>query len=203
MNRIALLFAATLFLACAPLAAHSQQPEVKPDKPAEKQGEKTEKTEKHDGAKTADDITETQSVTQHKLAIDGKELAYTAKAGTLLLRQEDGKKQASVFYVAYTKDGVGDPATRPITFSFNGGPGSSSVWLHLGAFGPRRVDMGPEGLDWTPPCKLVDNETSWLDLTDLVFIDPVTTGYSRAVPGESDAEFHSCLLYTSPSPRDS
>ena len=191
LHRIPLLSAAAFFLACAPLAAHPQDPETKTSKPAEsKPDEKQEKTEKHDGAKTADDIRETQSVTHHELVLGGEKLAYTATAGTLLLRQEDGKKQASVFYVAYTKDGVRDPAARPVTFSFNGGPGSSSVWLHLGALGPRRVDMGPEGFDATPPCKLVDNAESWLDLTDLVFIDPVTTGYSRAVPGESDAPYH-------------
>jgi carboxypeptidase C (cathepsin A) len=192
MNRLPLLFSATLLLACAPLSAHPQDPESKTGKPADKPDDKANKpTEKKDGAKTADDITETQSVTHHKLKVGGEEIAYTAKAGTLLLRQEDGKKQASVFYVAYTKDGVTDAATRPITFSFNGGPGSSSVWLHLGVLGPKRVDMGPDGFDATPPCKLVDNELSWLDLTDLVFIDPVTTGYSRAVPGESDAPYHS------------
>ena len=121
MNRNALLFSVTLVLACAPLSARTQSPETKPDK----QDKQDEKTEKHDGAKTADDIKETQSVTHHKLTIGGAEVAYTATAGTLLLRQEDGKKQASVFYVAYTKEGVKDPATRPITFSFNGGPGSS------------------------------------------------------------------------------
>jgi len=191
MNRLPLLLAATLFLACAPLSAHTPIQDPKPDKPAEKADKQAEKTEKHDGAMTADDIKETQSVTHHKLKLGGAEIAYTATAGTLLLRAEDGKKRASIFYVAYTKDGVDDAAARPITFSFNGGPGSSSVWLHLGVFGPRRVDMGPEGFDLTPPCKLVDNAESWLDLTDLVFIDPVTTGYSRAVPGESDAPFHS------------
>jgi len=174
--------AVALFLGCA-AHARAQTPEVQ-EKPAEKQ------EPKKDGVKTADDIVETQSVTHHVLTIGGAKLAYTAKAGTILLREEDGKKRASVFYVAYTKDDVADPATRPITFSFNGGPGSSSVWLHLGLLGPKRVDMGTEGLDFAPPCKLVDNELSWLDLSDLVFIDPVTTGYSRAVPGESDAAYH-------------
>jgi len=83
-----------------------------------------------------------------------------------------------------------DPATRPITFAFNGGPGSSSVWLHLGALGPKRVVMDPEGMPLPPPYSLVENEESWLDLTDLVFIDPVSTGYSRAVEGESPKQFH-------------
>ena len=90
--------------------------------------------------------------------------------------------------MAYTVDN--EAATRPVTFTFNGGPGSSSVWLHLGAFGPRRVKMDDEGQPIGPPYELVDNEATILDLTDLVFIDPVTTGYSRAVPDEDPKQFH-------------
>ena len=85
---------------------------------------------------------------------------------------------------------MSDSSKRPITFTFNGGPGSASVWLHLGAFGPRRVEMGDAGALLPPPYKLVDNESSLLDVTDLVFIDPVSTGYSRAVPGEAPKQFH-------------
>lgn len=133
---------------------------------------------------------ERQSVTQHTLNLGGRELRYTATAGTVILREEDGTPKASVFYIAYTLDGVKDPAQRPLTFSFNGGPGSSSVWLHLGVLGPRRVLMDDEGLALQPPYRLVDNEASVLDLTDLVFIDPVSTGYSRAVPGEDPKQFH-------------
>ena len=95
-----------------------------------------------------------------------------------------------MFYVAYTKDDVTDLAKRPVTFTFNGGPGAASIWLHLGAFGPRRVQMGDAGALTGPPYKLVDNEYSLLDITDLVFIDPVSTGYSRAVPGEAPKQFH-------------
>jgi carboxypeptidase C (cathepsin A) len=189
------LSAITLLFACSSPQARAQaheKPEAKPDakqdakpdKPAEKGDAKK------DGTRSADEIVDTQSVTHHSVAIDGKPIAYTAKAGTIVLREEDGKKKASVFYVAYTRDDTADPATRPITFSFNGGPGSSSVWLHLGVLGPKRVDMGPDGLDFHPPFKLVDNELSWLEFTDLVFIDPVTTGFSRAVPGESDSPYH-------------
>ncbi|MGC9468757.1 MAG: S10 family peptidase [Anaerolineae bacterium] len=130
------------------------------------------------------------SVTQHTLTIGGEEIAYTAKAGTLLLKDDKDEPKASIFYVAYTKDGVGDVGQRPITFSFNGGPGSSSVWLHLGALGPRRVLMDDEGNPLPPPFKLVENEYSLLDVTDLVFIDPVSTGYSRPVPGEEAKQFH-------------
>ena len=117
-------------------------------------------------------------------------MSYTATAGRLLLREEEGKKKASFFYVAYTRDGTGDPAERPIVFCFNGGPGSSSVWLHLGAFGPRRVQMTDEGMPQPPPGRLVDNEESLLDVADLVFVDPVGTGFSRAIPGEEAKEFH-------------
>ncbi|HVS17169.1 MAG TPA: peptidase S10, partial [Planctomycetota bacterium] len=130
------------------------------------------------------------SVTHATLTIAGHELAYTATAGTLTLREEDGGEKARLFYVAYTRDGVEDPAQRPVTFCFNGGPGSSSVWLHLGMLGPRRVKLEPEGWAPPPPYQLEDNPESWLDRTDLVFIDPVTTGYSRAAQGEDDSQFH-------------
>lgn len=133
---------------------------------------------------------EQMSVTQHMLTIGGEEIAYTAKAGTLLLKDDKDEPKASIFYVAYTKDGVEDVGQRPITFSFNGGPGSSSVWLHLGALGPRRVLMDDEGNPLPPPFTLVENEYSLLDVTDLVFIDPVSTGYSRPVPGEEAKQFH-------------
>lgn len=137
---------------------------------------------------------EKTSITQHTASIHGEKIPYTAAAGTLVLKaedQEEGQKaKASVFYIAYTKDGVEDPASRPITFSFNGGPGSSSVWLHLGLLGPRRVEMGDAGALLPPPYQLVDNQHSLLDVTDLVFIDPVSTGYSRPVPGEEAKQFH-------------
>ena len=128
--------------------------------------------------------------TKHTVTIDGREVTYTATTGTILLKEENSKAKASVFFVAYTTDNVGDVGRRPLTFSFNGGPGSSSVWLHLGLLGPRRVLMDDEGRALPPPYKLVDNAHSLLDVTDLVFIDPVSTGYSRAVPGEEPDQFH-------------
>ena len=140
------------------------------------------------------------SQTSHSIVINGETIAYTATAGRLVLKAEDEKEgekpKASIFFVAYTRDaGPGvDPtahaAARPITFSFNGGPGSSSVWLHLGLLGPRRVVLEEDGRPLPPPYRLVDNTFSLLDKTDLVFIDPVTTGFSRAVPGETDKQFH-------------
>jgi carboxypeptidase C (cathepsin A) len=124
-------------------------------------------------------------------------LSYTATAGRIVLRQEghtddkfDGPQaKAEVFVTAYTADSD-DPAARPVTFAFNGGPGSSSVWLHLGLLGPRRVLMGDVGELLPPPYGLADNAQTLLRHSDLVFIDPVSTGYSRAVKGEKPKEFH-------------
>jgi carboxypeptidase C (cathepsin A) len=138
----------------------------------------------------AEFLKETLSETKHSIMLNGTKLDYVATAGNLLLKEEAGKIRASVFFVAYNKAGVTDPATRPITFTFNGGPGSSAVWLHLGAFGPRRVLLGPEGTPLPPPYRLVDNDNTILDLTDLVFIDPVSTGYSRPAPGQDAKQFH-------------
>ena len=133
---------------------------------------------------------EKTSQTQHSIRIRGQEIKYTATAGTIVLKREDGTATASMFYIAYVKDGVSDPARRPLTFAFNGGPGSSSVWLHMGTLGPKRVLMDPEGNALPPPYKFVDNEYSVLDATDLVFIDPVSTGYSRAYPEQDAKNFH-------------
>jgi carboxypeptidase C (cathepsin A) len=133
---------------------------------------------------------EVLSSTSHQVVIGGETVRYTATAGNYVLAEEDGTPKANVFFIAYTRDGVDDPRQRPVLFSFNGGPGSSSVWLHLGLFGPRRVAMEEEGWAPPPPYRLVDNEHSLLDLADLVFIDPVTTGFSRAVPVDEDKQFH-------------
>ncbi|HEX7422238.1 MAG TPA: peptidase S10, partial [Thermoanaerobaculia bacterium] len=130
------------------------------------------------------------STTQHTMRVGGETVAYTAKAGTIIVKDEEGVARASMFFVSYTKDGA-DPATRPITYTFNGGPGSASIWLHMGAFGPKRVNYrDDEGHAAAPPYRLVDNEYSLLDVTDLVFIDPVTTGFSRAIPFKDAGKFH-------------
>jgi carboxypeptidase C (cathepsin A) len=138
----------------------------------------------------ADGALEHLSETQHTITVDGTKLDYKATAGNLVLKDEAGKATASMFFIAYTKNGVDDLRKRPVTFTFNGGPGSSSVWLHLGAFGPRRVPVGDVGESVAPPYRLVDNESTLLDVTDLVFIDPVTTGYSRPAPGQDAKQFH-------------
>ncbi len=119
-------------------------------------------------------------VTRHSIQVGGRTLRYTVTTGVMPLKSAAGETEARIFYMAYTLDGAERAAERPLMFSFNGGPGSSSVWLHLGALGPRRVEMLDDGGMPAPPFRLVDNEHTWLDTTDLVFIDPVGTGYSRA-----------------------
>lgn len=138
------------------------------------------------------DLADELAETQHRITINGEELAYTATAGRIVMRSEDGKARASIFFVAYTKERAAhaDAATRPITFSFNGGPGSASVWLHLGLLGPRRVLSGDVDDPLPPPYHLTDNEFSLLDTTDLVFIDPVSTGYSRPASPDEARQFH-------------
>jgi carboxypeptidase C (cathepsin A) len=133
---------------------------------------------------------ERQSVTHHTVTIDEQRVEYTATAGTMLLKTEEGKPKASIFYIAYVVANPAPAKQRPIMFAFNGGPGSSSVWLHLGAFGPRRVLMADDGQALPPPYQLVENPYSLLSDTDLVFIDPVTTGFSRSAPGEDPKQFH-------------
>jgi carboxypeptidase C (cathepsin A) len=172
---------AGILLMVAGIPASAQKPE---EKPADKAAEKPKDEKKP--ATPEEKVVQTR----HTVKVGGQEIKYTATAGTILLKLEDGTPKASVFYVAYTRDDVSDTAKRPVTFTFNGGPGAASIWLHLGALGPRRVEMGDAGALLAPPYKLVNNEYSLLDVTDLVFIDPVTTGYSRAVPGEPDKQFH-------------
>jgi carboxypeptidase C (cathepsin A) len=129
------------------------------------------------------------SVTKHEIRVGSRTLRYTVTTGVMPLKSAAGETEARIFYMAYTLDGVSNPAQRPLMFSFNGGPGSSSVWLHLGALGPRRVQMMPDGAMPPPPFQLVDNEQTWLDFTDLVFIDPVGTGYSRAARPDLASRF--------------
>lgn len=122
---------------------------------------------------------EKASVTHHSVEIAGQRVAYTATAGTLVLRNDKDEPEASVFYVAYTADGAKDARRRPLTFVYNGGPGSSSMWLHMGSFGPVRVQNAGDQPIAPAPYTLVPNSYSLLDKTDLVFVDAVGTGWSR------------------------
>lgn len=119
-------------------------------------------------------------VRTHEVTVGGNRLAYTTTAGMLPIRNDKDELEANLFFTAYTLTGAEGGAHRPLTFTFNGGPGSASVWLHMGGLAPKRVEMLDDGGMPRPPFNLVDNESTWLDTTDLVFIDPVDTGYSRA-----------------------
>lgn len=164
---------AALSLLCIP-ALLAQAPDKGASKGSEKPVEKPE---------------EKPSVTKHSITVNGKTLNYTVTTGLMPLKNATGDKEADVFYMAYTLDGT-ETSKRPLMFSFNGGPGSASVWLHLGALGPKRVKMQSEGFMPAPPYQVVDNPGTWLDQTDLVFIDPVGTGYSRAAKPELNSKFH-------------
>ena len=128
---------------------------------------------------------------KHQIRVGNRTLDYTTTTGFMPIRNRDGEIEARVFFVAYTLDGVTNPKDRKLMFSFNGGPGSASVWLHLGALGPKRVKMQDDGMMPAPPYDLVDNPETWLTETDLVFIDPVGTGYSRATKPELNQKFFS------------
>jgi carboxypeptidase C (cathepsin A) len=157
------------------LAAAQEKPappvEVKPEAPAEK---------------PADPVTRDGSVT-----IAGKKIDYQVTTAKLLLKKDDGSPRASVFHVSYLKKDAGDLSKRPVLFAFNGGPGSSAVWLHLGTLGPKRVSLPGDGTQApVPPAQLVPNEFSILDVADLVFVDPVSTGYSRIEKEGKPEDFH-------------
>ncbi len=122
------------------------------------------------------------SVTKHTGKFNGQTVRYTVTAGDTHLKNDKDEAVASIFSIAYIKDGVKDAASRPVTFMFNGGPGSASLWLHMGVFGPKRIDVPSDAINaGAPPYDVIDNPLSLLDVTDLVFIDPVGTGYSRVI----------------------
>ena len=132
---------------------------------------------------------ETPVVTKHEIRAGSRILRYTATTGMMPIKNREGETEARMFFMAYTLDDAGNRNRRPLTFSFNGGPGSASVWLHLGAIGPKRVKMNADGSMPAPPYELVDNDQTWLSGSDLVFIDPVGTGYSRAARPELASRF--------------
>lgn len=135
-------------------------------------------------------MTELPPVVQRKsISVRGQTLSYTSSAGMLPIKNtESGAVEGGMFYIAYNKEGA-NAAARPITFIFNGGPGSSSVWLHLGAWGPKRVRLQPDGDAPPPPYTFEDNPYTLLDQTDMVFIDPIGTGYSRAASQQLGTRF--------------
>ena len=181
MKRTLAILGTCLWLTTA-VTLPAQEPPKSPDKDAAKDASK-------DAAKDKDAPKPEQSVTEHSITIGGKPVAYTATAGTLVLRNEKDEPTAQFGYTAYVKRGTTDPRTRPITFSYNGGPGSSSIWLHMGVMGPRRIVTTDADSTPPPPYQVVDNAQSILDISDIVMIDPVGTGYSHAVGKSENKNF--------------
>jgi carboxypeptidase C (cathepsin A) len=163
----------------SPVLGQPAEPSSASDRP--RRGDRAGSTTGPSTAPTADKVDETPIVTHHEVKLGDQTLKYTATAAQMPLKTNTGETEAHIFYMAYTLDvPEAGRSTRPLTFAFNGGPGSASIWVHMGAMGPRRAKLLDNGDMPPPPFKLVDNEQTWLDQTDLVFIDPVGTGYSRA-----------------------
>jgi len=180
------LFVALLALGvCLPMAFAQQASDERAPAASEKQRAGAGKSEQTDRKAPASASLPADAVTTHTITLGGRELAYTATAGTLALTNEKGERSAEIFYVAYTLNGAAR-GTRPITIAFNGGPGAGAAYLHVGALGPRVLDYGNgRELPFTSG-KVIDNPDTWLDLSDLVFVDPVETGYSRSTLSEDE-----------------
>ncbi len=184
-----LMLRATLALLLAAGSLVAAPPAKEKDAP--KEPPKEEPKDKPAAAKPDDKAQPKTVLRDGSVTIAGNRFDYTAETATIVLKTDDGKPRASVFHVSYLRKGVKDPANRPVLFAFNGGPGSSAVWLHLGALGPKRVAFEADGTrPPTPPARVTENPQSILDLTDLVFVDPVSTGYSRAADEAKSGEFH-------------
>jgi carboxypeptidase C (cathepsin A) len=152
--------------------------------------QKTDEPKKEAAAGKEKEPKDDLSETTNTVSIHGVDVKYKATAGTIVIKDEEGKPHVSFFFIAYTSLDQTNLNERPVSFSFNGGPGSSSVWLHLGLLGPRRVYLKEDGGLPPPPFSLVNNDESLLDQSDLVFIDPVSTGFTRALPGDDPAKYH-------------
>ena len=178
---VPVIFAVSVLVASSMAAAEEAQTDAAIE-------EMTEASAQEDAASTeSEPLADNIVTTKHTAVIGGKELAYTANTGTMLL--ETGGETCEIFFTAYTLDDVEDPADRPVTFAFNGGPGSASYVIHTGCLGPRRIDVDDQGYTTSIPAKMKDNDNSLLDLTDLVIIDAVGTGYSRAVGDSEESAF--------------
>src|SRR5690349_1339866 len=175
MNRLHLSAFALASLLALPVGAQEKETKAaEKDKPAEP---------------TPPPPKEESSVTEHSIKIGGQTIPYKAIAGTILLKNEKDEPQALIYSTSYIRTDTKDVSQRPISFIYNGGPGSASVWLHMGAFGPRRVLTANAESTPPPPYKLQDNAGTLLDKTDMVFIDPVGTGFSHAVGKAQDKDF--------------
>ena len=159
--------------------------------PAAPESDKPEEPTKPEKAAEAPKPAAPPVVRQSSVTIAGKKIDYKATTGKIQLKDDDGKARASIFFVSYERTDVKDRSNRPVMFAFNGGPGSSAVWLHIGVLGPKIIQLPGDGTSPpAPPVRVMDNPLSILDVCDLVFVDPVSTGYSRAEKDTKPGEFH-------------
>ncbi len=177
-----------VLLATGAAAGQGRRPPMEPGAP-QQPAAPAQGTEAQQARRVLPPPVEKSAVTHHTARIGGQPLAYTATAATYVIKADDGTPKATYFFAAYTKDNVPDISKRPIAFVYNGGPGSASLYTHMG-FGPKTVVLTPDGHGMPAPYTFVDNEDSFLDATDLVFVDAVSTGYSRPAPGEAGAQFY-------------
>lgn len=177
------VFTAVLLATFSPGLAQEKE-----DSPKAASGSKKPAEAKSDAGKN--EPKDQLSETTNSVMIGGVEVKYKATAGTIVIKDEEGKPKVSFFFIAYTRLDATNAAERPVSFSFNGGPGSSSVWLHLGLLGPKRVLLQEDGGLPPPPFRVVNNNESLLDESDLVFIDPVSTGFTRSIPLDDAGKYH-------------
>jgi carboxypeptidase C (cathepsin A) len=177
-------FAACLTILCAVSASMSAACQDAPQSQAQQQ-----KSDSVDKSQKTPPPQEKFSVTHQSAKIGGQQINYTATVGTYVIKDDAGEAKATFFFVGYVKDGVSNPAERPLAFSYNGGPGSASLFVHMG-FGPKRPVLAADGHGLPAPYLITDNEDSFLDATDLVFIDAISTGASRPVAGQDPKQFY-------------
>src|SRR5580692_244992 len=175
----------TLFTALMASAQVDQPRRNREQAPPAQQAEQGQAQQAHHGPPPE----EKTSVTHHSAHVGGQQINYTATAGNYIVKAEDGTPKASFFYVSYTKDDVADVSKRPMSFVYNGGPGSASLFTHMG-LGPQRIVLSDDGHGKPAPYSIVDNDSSFLDATDMVFVDAISTGFSRPAPGENPTQFY-------------
>src|SRR5262245_13240263 len=183
MNRILALGIAML-AACTALAQGQRRLGEQQQPPAQQ----PQQTEQGQQQRRLPPPEEKSSVTQHSARIGGQQINYTATAATYVIKADDGSPKATFFFVGYTKDEA-DKSKRPVSFVYNGGPGSASSYTHMG-LGPKRIVLTDDGFGMPAPYSVIENGDSFLDATDMVFVDAISTGYSRPAPGENTAQFY-------------
>lgn len=191
MKRLFAVATTMLFALCLAQAQTDPPQRGNRGRGAEQQPQTTPPTATGQGGqqRPAPPLEEKTSVTHSSVRIGGQQINYTATAANYIIKADDGTPKASYFFVAYTKDETPDKSKRPLSFIYNGGPGSASSYTHMG-LGPKRIVLTDDGFGMPAPYSIVENSDSFLDATDMVFVDAISTGYSRPAPGENTAQFY-------------